>query len=143
MSGTFEQAKLRASIQGHDGTYGNGHTMPRDMEAPRPERDDEGALTCERCGRYLPCRHCPPPHGIRGLARTSGAGEQLSADDVLVTLRMRELRDGNGRAFYVSAANEYSCLSIDARLPEIVSVEEAPPSISNRMPHGVPPTLSG
>jgi Tfp pilus assembly protein PilN len=37
----------------------------------------------------------------------------------------QEFKDGDGRTYYVSAVNEYSCLSIDARLPEIVSVTPA------------------
>lgn len=47
------------------------------------------------------------------------------SDEVLVTLRMLSDVDHNGRRYYRSAVNEYSCLSIDAELPEIVSVEPA------------------
>lgn len=42
--------------------------------------------------------------------------------DVLVTLVMREFTGADGRLVYVSALNEFSCLSVPADLPEVVSV---------------------
>lgn len=62
----------------------------------RPSEDPP--TTCDRCGRHLPCRHCPPAEDIEAKIEASSLGTpeakrlRASADPALVAGVMRRYR---------------------------------------------------